>query len=497
MKTAYHKLTKTFKRLHSFSHLGAIVGWDEAVNMPEKSGEARAEALSELSFFKSETMKDPALLELLNQAEEQNDLSEWQKDNLSNMRRRWENSNLLPTDLVREMSKKNMLCNQAWRRYRSENNWKDFAPLLEEVVNLSKREAEIRSSASGKSKYNSLLDLYEPGLTTDAVDKLFSPLEKELPTILAQVLEKQKASPFISPNGPFSINSQRELGLEIMQSLGFDFSRGRVDVSHHPFCGGVPEDVRITTRYNEANFTESLMGIVHETGHASYEQNLPKEWLDQPVGTAQGMAVHEGQSLFFEMQMGRGPEFINFALPLMKKHFSAAANDPAWTHENMARLYQEVKPGLIRVDADEVTYPFHVMLRYDIEKDLIENKLQVKDLPEVWNEKMQQYLDLSTEGNYADGVMQDVHWPSGSLGYFPTYTLGAMVAAQLFTKLESEHGGVREQISKGDFSLVSSWLNEKVWCHGSRFNVNQLLTNATGEELDSKYFLAHLKKRYL
>lgn len=496
MTTHYEKIENFNKKLHNFGHLGAMVGWDEAVNMPEGSGEARAQALSELYVYMAEQKKDPQVMEWVEKAKSE-DLSVDQKRNVLLVEKNWKQANVLPTEFVRKQSLVNMKSNQAWRKLRAENNWKAFEPLLTEVVELVKEEAALRSEATGLEPYNALLDLYEPGLRTDEVNELFTELKQELPKIRDAVLEKQKETPFLKPEGPFATDAQKSMGQEIMQALGFDFNRGRLDVSHHPFCGGMPEDVRLTTRYNENDFTEALMGIIHETGHARYEQSLPKAWVHQPLGSSQGMAIHEGQSLFFEMQIGRSDEFIQYALPIMKQHLFNDKTAEAWSLENMTRLYQNVENGLIRVDADEVTYPFHVILRYEIEQALISGKVSVKELPELWNAKMQEYLGLSTEGNYKDGVMQDVHWPSGSLGYFPTYTFGAMVAAQVFAKLAQDLPSVKKQISQGQFSEINQWLEQNVWSQGARFELGELIPKVTGKKLGTDAFLKHLEARYL
>lgn len=496
MSENYQKLEAIQTRIYRFSHLGSIVGWDEAVNMPSGSGEARAEALSELYAFLSDERKNPGIMDLVEKAKSE-DLSEKQKVNLKLIEQSWQKANVLSTDFVRKQSLTNMKCEQAWRKLREENDWSSFRPMLEEVVTLIREEAKLRSEATGMNRYDSMLDIYEPGLRSNEVDEIFEKLKAELPSLRDQVIEKQKSNRHLKLEGPFPTENQKNLGLEIMKKIGFNFDRGRLDVSHHPFCGGVPEDIRMTTRYSENDFTESLMGIIHETGHARYEQNLPAEWLSQPLGTSKGMAIHEGQSLFFEMQVGRSCEFVEFALPLMKKHLFNGKNEAAWTLDNMTRLYQSVEPGYIRVDADEVTYPFHVILRYEIERDILNEKIEVKDLPEIWNQKMQEYLGLSTENNFKDGVMQDVHWPSGAMGYFPTYTLGALVAAQLFEKLESDHPSTRDEIKNGEFTNINNWLIKNVWNYGSELELSELMPKSTGKKLGPDAFLKHIKNRYL
>lgn len=308
------------------------------------------------------------------------------------------------------------------------------------------------------------------------------------------MIAKQENETCLIPQGPFDLEKQRQLGLSVMKVLGFDFDGGRVDVSVHPFCGGVPQDVRITTRYNEQEFLSALMGIVHETGHARYEQNLPREWLGQPISHARSTAIHESQSLLFEMQLARSKEFLQVIRPLVIQQFG---EQPAFDEQNFTALNQRVKTGFIRVDADEVSYPAHVILRYEIEKALISGEIEVDDIPTLWNEKMQQYLGINTEGNYRYGCMQDIHWTDGAFGYFPTYTLGAMYAAQLFQTARGAIPELDSNIANGDLNSLFSWLQKNIWQHGSRYSTAELITKATGESLNPRFFREHLERRYL
>jgi len=284
----------------------------------------------------------------------------------------------------------------------------------------------------------------------------------------------------------------------LMEALGFDFDHGRLDISLHPFCGGTPDDVRITTRYDEADFTSSLMGVLHETGHALYERGLPKQWRGQPVGEALGMSIHESQSLLVEMQVCRSRAFLGYAAPLMREAFAAESKDggPAWGPENLYRLYTRVKPGFIRVDADEVTYPLHVIVRYRLEKAMIEGDMEIADLPAAWNDGFKELLGL-TPSTDREGCLQDLHWFDGAWGYFPTYTLGAMTAVQLFEAAKKAVPEIEPAIAKGDFKPLFGWLKTHVHTKGSLLTANELLIEATGKPLDPKIFKAHLKARYL
>jgi carboxypeptidase Taq len=293
------------------------------------------------------------------------------------------------------------------------------------------------------------------------------------------------------------VEEQRALGLELMRRLGFDFKRGRLDVSHHPFCGGVPEDVRITTRFDEGDFAKALMGVLHETGHAKYEQNLPRAYLGQPVGRARGMSTHESQSLLLEMQVCRSAEFAQFSAPHIRAAFpgAAALTPAAFTPENLYLLSTRVRPGYIRVDADEVTYPLHIMLRYRIERAVLGDSLVLADLPGAWNEGMRALLGLTPPDDRL-GCLQDIHWPSGGWGYFPTYTLGAMTAAQVFDAANRAEPEILPAIGRGDFAPLVGWLRANIHGQGSRWETDELLTRATGRPLDAAVFKAHLRRRY-
>jgi carboxypeptidase Taq len=294
--------------------------------------------------------------------------------------------------------------------------------------------------------------------------------------------------------GPFPLAAQRALCEQVIGMLGFDFQAGRLDVSTHPFCGGVPEDVRITTRFREDDFLGSLLGTIHETGHGRYEQNLPRDWLGQPVAEARSMALHESQSLSFEMQLGSHPGFVNRLAPMIRAAFG---DQPAFEAQNLHRLMTRVKRGFIRVDADEVTYPAHIILRYEIERPLIEGEIEPEDVPALWDAGMMELLGVDTRGNYGDGPLQDVHWPESLFGYFPCYSLGAMYAAQWFAAMRRAMPDLDERIGRGDLGAVFDWLRDNIWCQASRWTTDELARRASGEVLNPAHFKAHLETRYL
>jgi len=468
--------------------------------MPTGGGPARAEALSVLRGLIHQHTTRPGLDDLFAAAaEEEANLPPWQQANLREMNREWVRASALPLKLVEAMSQAESLSEQAWRRLRPENDFASFLPLFREVVRLKREASQAWAERLSLSPYDALMDGFEPGARANQIAPLFTRLRAFLPGLIAQALERQASEPVADCEGPFSVESQRGLALQLMHRLGFDFEHGRLDTSHHPFCGGVPTDVRITTRYSTRDYSKSLMSVLHESGHAKYEQNLPSAWLGQPVGLARGMSIHESQSLLTEMQVCRGRAFLEFAAPFIAEAFPDVATraPEAFTPENLFRGLARVKPGLIRVDADEATYPCHIVLRFELEKRLIDGSLQPEDVPEAWDTGMRDALGLSTRGNDRDGCMQDVHWPAGLFGYFPAYTLGALTAAQLFRAGRRALPQLSEQLRCGEFHGLDTWLREKVWSQGSFLSTTDLVERATGSVLTTEAFEQHLEFRYL
>lgn len=494
--TAYALLEQRFKRLSDLQGAQAVLHWDSATMMPAGGAAARADQLTALEGIVHELLTDAGLADLLDRAEAgAEDLDSWQRANLVAMRRRWRHANALPGALVEALARATANGEMVWRTAREDDDFAALRPHLEEVLALVRESAAAKAEAFGCTPYDALLDAYERGIDGRAIDRLFGDLEAFLPDFLDRVLARQRASaPPPALDGPFPVEVQRAVGLELMRRLGFDFEHGRLDVSHHPFTGGVPDDVRLTTRYREDDFAEALMGILHETGHALYERGLPAAWRGQPVGEARGMALHESQSLIIEMQACRSREFLAFLAPMLRRAFGAGG--PAWEAEALRRRYQRVAPGLIRVDADEVTYPLHIILRYRLERALIAGELGVAELPGAWSEGLERLLGI-TPPDDRRGCMQDIHWPSGAFGYFPTYTLGAIAAAQLFAAATRAEGDVLAAIGRGDFAPLMRWLGENVHRHGAFYSTDELLERATGRPLDASVFKQHLGARYL
>ena len=494
MKTPdYDDLASHHTRLHHYQHLASIAWWDQAANMPPKGNEARAAALAELAALMHGLRTDKTLSERIARAEQES-LSEHQRANLREIRRDWHNANALPTELVQRRQIATSRCEHAWRSLRPANDWNGFLVQWKPVLAIAREEAALLSRHSGLGKYDALMDRYEPGMTCATVDRVFGEVRQWLPGLIERVVARQLREPVIEAKGPFALEAQRSLCQQTVKRLGFDFEAGRLDASTHPFSGGVPEDVRMTTRYNEAHFLQALMGTVHETGHGRYEQNRPRAWLGQPVSEARSMAIHESQSLSFEMQLGGHPGFAAVLSPMLAEAFGA---QPAFEPDNLHRMLTRVHRGLIRVDADEVTYPAHVILRYEIERALIEGEIQAEDVPALWDAKMAELLGQDTRGNFKDGPLQDVHWPESLFGYFPCYSLGAMYAAQWFATMRRATPDLDARISSGDWTPVFDWLRDNIWSQASRWTTDELAIRASGEVLNPAHFKAHLESRYL
>jgi carboxypeptidase Taq len=490
---AYDELSATWTRLHRLGHLQSLAGWDQAANMPPKGNEARAAAMGEMAGLLHRMRTDPALSDQLQRAEQEG-LSELQRANLREMQRQWRASNALPVSLVQRQQLATSRCEHAWRKQRPANDWAGFLVNFKPVLALAREEAALLAEQTGLRKYDAMMDRYEPGMSCAQVDRVFGEVRQWLPGLIRKVTERQSREALIVPVGPFPVAAQRALCEKVIALLGFDFEAGRLDVSTHPFCGGVPEDVRMTTRFREDDFMAALMGTVHETGHGRYEQNLPRDSLGQPVAEARSMALHESQSLSFEMQLGSHPGFVSRLAPMISAAFGS---QPAFEPQNLRRLMTRVTPGLIRVEADEVTYPAHIILRYEIERPLLEGEIEAEDVPALWDAKMAELLGLDTRGNFKDGAMQDVHWPEALFGYFPCYSLGAMYAAQWFAAMRRALPDLDVCIAAGNLAPVFDWLREHIWTQASRWTTDDLARRASGEVLNPAHFKAHLEARYL
>ena len=495
---AYTELETRFARLSDIEGAGAVLSWDQSTQMPVGGAGVRGRQMASLSVLAHEILTDPVVGGLLACAAHET-LDDWQAANLAEMARANLAATAVPADLVGHIEEARTASEMAWRAARREADFSQVADKFDTLLGLIRKSATCLAEAKGVSLYDALLDQFDPGLTYAFVEPLFDELAVFLPPMVDRIIAAQAAGPApVMPEGPFDTSRQKAFGIELMTELGFDFSRGRLDVSHHPFTGGVPDDCRITTRYDASDFSTGLMGIIHETGHGLYEQGLPVRWRGQPVGRAAGMTMHESQSLMMEMQLGRSGDFIAWLAPRLAAAYGGPGGETsaAWSADNLRRLYLKVSRGAIRVDADEASYPLHVILRTRLERALLAGDLAVADLPAAWNDGMKASLGLVPASD-RQGCLQDIHWYMGALGYFPTYTLGALTAAQMKAQLTAGPPDILAAAGRGDFAPLVDWLRTNVHQLGRRFGTAELIGRATGAPLGISAFKSHIKARYL
>lgn len=496
--TAYQRLKARFARLAHLSDAAEVLHWDQSTVMPPGGAEARAAQLATLRALSHEMLAAPEVSDLLDAAEADDSAlaDPWDRANLKAMRRDWRHATALTPRLVEAHSRACSACEMAWRQARADDDYAAVVGPLGTVLDLTREIAAAQAQALERSPYDALLDAYEPDASENEIAVLFDALAADLPDLIDDAMAAQGPVPALPP-GPFPAERQRAVARRLMETLGFDFRHGRLDESLHPFCGGHPDDVRITTRYDEADFSGAIMGVLHETGHALYERGLPAAWRDQPVGRALGMSVHESQSLLIEMQACRSRAFLTYAAPLLAEMLSAdGRGGPGWDADTLWRAQTRVAPGLIRVDADEVTYPAHVILRFRLERALLSDALPLTDLPGAWRDGMAALLGVSVPDDRT-GCLQDIHWYDGAFGYFPTYTLGAMTAAQVFQAAVAAHPTIPDDLARGDFGTLLGWLRVHVHGLGRSMTAREMLTQATGRPLDATVFRDHLRRRYV
>ncbi len=495
MNAAYDRLTDRFARIATIGECAAMLGWDAAAMMPAGGSAARGDQLAVLAGLSHAQLIAPAVADDLAEAEINPPADPWQAANLRLMRQAHTRATALPPDLVEARARADSACEKVWRDAKARSDFAMVAPHLTEVVRLTREAATALSGALGLSPYDSLMDGYQQGIGAADVAPVFADYETFLREALPLAEERQARHPDpIRPEGPFDIDMQERLCRMLSERLGLGYENARLDRSAHPFSGGTRTDVRITTRYREEDFAQAVLAVIHETGHALYERGLPDAWDRQPVGEAAGMAAHESQSLIVEMQACRSDGFLTWLAPILRDTFGgdAAAYAPA----NLARLWRRVERGFIRVEADEMTYPAHVILRFRMEQALIGGDLTVADLPGAWNAGFHALLGL-TPPDDARGCLQDIHWYDGAFGYFPSYTLGAMAAAQLMAAARRTVPDLDPGLARGDLSPLLDWLRPNVHGQGSLLGFNDLLRHATGQPLDPAWFERHLRDRYL
>jgi carboxypeptidase Taq len=477
------------RRIDSLSQVCSILGWDEQVNLPssEASSSQRSSQSSALAEMVHREFTGSTFSDLLKQLEDETDGTDKDLEIiLREVRRDLDRAQKLPNEFVARKAAHESSAYHVWKSAREKNDFDAFAPALEKTMQFAREEAAYVGYAENPYDYH--LDKHDPGMDACAIGKLFDDLQIGLVPLAEQILSlSEKAT--IPDLKAFPKDKQETFLREVVESLGFDFTRGRIDVAVHPFCSGNGSDTRLTTRYDSDNPLDSLFSAIHEAGHGLYEQGLPKKWLGTPLGEATGMGVHESQSRIWENQVGRSPAFWNKWEPRFRELFSESlAGIPS---KQLFLAVNKVSRNPIRVDADEVTYNLHVILRFELEQALFAGDLKVEDLPRAWSEKAEKLLGLKPN-SHSEGVLQDVHWSGGAFGYFPSYCLGNLLAAQLWEKAVDE-----EVPDANDSSKLLSWLQQKVHRHGRRMNLLKLTEDATGESLSPRCLLQYLESRYL
>ncbi len=492
----YLELARLLRDAALLGSCSNVLGWDEQTFMPEGGAQFRSEQLGLIAGLTHERATSPRIGELLSELEAAGDLGDPDGDravNVREARRSYNRATKLPRRLVEELSRTTTLAQQAWVKARGDSEFSIFLPWLEKMIGLKREEAQCIGFGSGVA-YDALLDDYEPGATTADIAKVFAPLRDELVKLVAAIHHSSKRPNIDILTRHYPKTPQMVLSEGASRSIGFDFERGRIDASAHPFCSGFgPGDCRLTTRYNDHHFPSAFFGVLHESGHGIYDQGLPTESFGLGIGQAVSLGIHESQSRLWENFVGRSESFWRYMYPTAQLAFPQALGQVGFDDFHFA--INDVRPSFIRVEADEVTYNLHIMLRFEIEQLLVSGELQPADVPGVWNEKFSQYFGLNVP-NDSQGCLQDIHWSGGLLGYFPTYALGNMYAAQFYNAARRDLGDLEEQFAKGQFKPLKAWLNEKIHNHGKRYSARRLVEVVTGESLSHVPLVEHLNRKF-
>jgi carboxypeptidase Taq len=497
----YAKLLAKAKNGIILGTVQSLVHWDMETKMPPKGINLRSHQLALLSQIEHQMTTDPQIEKLLSRIEKHPDyesLDRIQKRNVYLIRKHYDEQTKLPEDLVVETARQQAITIDVWKKAKAAKKFALFQPELEKLLELRRKAAEILMDVKGtRTPYDALIDIFEPKMSAQMIATVFEKLRNGLVRIMNKCLDspKQPDTSFLSRAVP--VNMQRSISDELAEFIGYDVNSpnagGRIDETEHPFTTGYYDDVRITTHYYETNLASSIFSALHEGGHAIYEQNLNPEWRYQPVGTGCSLGLHESQSRFVENIVGRSPEFWTYFYPKLRQLTGNTFSDVAV--EDFVKAINQVTPSKIRVEADEVTYCLHVIIRFEIEQALIPGEISVAELPEIWNQKYKDYLGVRIE-NDSEGVMQDTHWASGYFGYFPTYALGNVYSGQLLAILNKDIPSWREPIQKGDFQNVKKWLTETVHAPGDLYDPAELIRKITGEKINVKPYLQYLDKKF-
>ncbi len=492
---AYQELVERWGEITIFGSFDSLLGWDEQTTMPPKGTAHRGEQRAALAGLLHDRVTDPKIGDLLESASDDSlisDATSVEAVNIREIRRTYERVMKMPRDLVEELARVTSLSQAAWKEAREEKNFAKFLPWFEQVAQLKHREAE--ALAIGPTPYDSLLDDYEPGATIGSLMPILGSLRDELVPLVKAITESGRRPESAFLRNHYSEQGQEQFGKAVAAAIGFDFDAGRLDETTHPFCSGIgPGDTRITTRYDENFLPQSLFGIMHEAGHALYDQGLDREHYGTPMGGSSSLGIHESQSRMWENFVGRSRSFWEHALPKAKNMFPEALDGVEL--DDIYAAVNDVQPSFIRVEADEATYNLHILLRFEMEQAIINDNLAPFDVPDAWNEKFKSYFGL-TPTDDSVGCLQDIHWSGGMIGYFPTYTLGNLCAAQFFEQARLDVGDLDAQFAKGEFEPLRSWLTEKIHRQGRRYRGEELVEVVTGSPLSHRPLVDHLKKKF-
>ena len=491
--TAYKKLTELFKQVSTFDEITSILEWDMATMMPSQSRASRITQIKVLTQKKREIfhqIEKKDLFKKIDQFKLKND----EQRNFMLMKRKFELFLFIPTSLMLKNQKLSLECEGKWREPKKKNNYNLVKKELLKLFKSIKEKSKILSEKWEVSEYDALLSLYDKSFKSNEITKFASDVESFIKKRYEAFSTAHNKKIYEEYDSCLDEEEQFELSKFIMNKFGFPFSKGRVDTSLHPFCGGYSDDIRITTKFTKSDFFSSFDALMHETGHALYEFGLPKVFKNQLVGKAAGMSIHESQSLFLEMQIVKTKEFNIFLEKILKKKFKKFSL--SWKSQNLYNKRNGFKKNFIRIEADEVHYPLHIIHRFNIEKKLIGDEKLINFLPDLWNSEFKKIFNLEVKSDN-EGCLQDIHWFSGDFGYFPTYLLGAMIAAQLKNALDEDIPDIDQQIKSGNLKVITSWLKQNIHTHGNKFSANEILMKVTGQKLDSSFYKNHLKDRYL
>ena len=492
---AYEELIRRSREASLLASCSSLLGWDEQTYMPTGGVEHRSRQMALLAGLHHEKATDPIIGELLAQLDGTSLVQEADSPaavNVRELRRNFQRLTRLPRSLVEEMARTVSIAQQEWITARSKVDYAHFQPWLERIVALKQREAECLGD--GTASYDALLDEYEPGAKSEDIAVLFNALRADLVPLVRAIADSPVKPNVAILRGEFPVERQRIFGELVASALGFDFSRGRLDTTAHPFCSGIgPGDCRITTRFHHDQFADALFGIMHEVGHGLYEQGLDPAHFGTPMGESVSLGIHESQSRLWENAVGRSRPFWSHFLPVAQRFFPDSFPDVSLDEFHLA--INHVAPSLIRVEADEVTYNLHILVRFELERELLSGQLAAADLPEAWNGKYADYLGVRPSQD-AEGCLQDIHWSAGLFGYFPTYTLGNIFAAQLFAQANADLGNLDDLFVQGKFAPLLAWLRDRVHRQGQRFRSSRLIEEVTGSPLDHAPLVRFLKQKY-